>query len=538
MSLDAAATRLSPLARRRVAPTLAAVLLACGLAAAAAPARAANTRAANEVQWLDVGAETDVEAAFGAARAQKKPVLLYWGARWCPPCNQLKATLFNRQDFIERSRSVVAVHLDGDVPAAQKLGTRFKVRGYPTLILFSPDGAELTRLPGEADAAQVMQVLQLGLSSGRPARQVLADARAGKPLTGAEWRLLAFYSWDTDESALLPEAERAAVLRTLAKSCPATEPDAGTRLLLKSLAEGADATPPTPADPAVRDRVLKLLADGIASRTHMDVLTNFATDLVKALAPQVGGDRTALIAALDNALQRLQADATLSRADRLGALYARVDLARLDQPKDTLHPKLTPALLADVRSAARRADTEITDGYERQAVVTAAGSLLAEAGLWSESDALLKSSLSKSHSPYYLMSELGANARKQGRSDDALRWYQQAFEKSDGPATRLQWGASYLGNLVDLAPKDGPRIESLAATLIDAAGKQPDAFYERNARYLKKAGTKLVDWNKGGAHQAALQRLQARLDGVCARLPAGDAQRGTCESLLKPASKG
>jgi hypothetical protein len=32
-----------------------------------------------------------------------------------------------------------------------------------------------------------------------------------------------------------------------------------------------------------------------------------------------------------------------------------------------------------------------------------------------------------------------------------------------------------------------------------------------------------------------LQRLQAKLDGVCARLPEGDPQRGVCEHLLKPA---
>jgi thiol-disulfide isomerase/thioredoxin len=117
-------------------------------------------------------------------------VLLYWGATWCPPCNQLKATLFNRQDFAALSKSFVAVHVDGDRPGAQKLGQRFKVGGYPTLVLFKPDGSEITRLPGEADAEQVMDLLRLGLAGGRPATQVLADARAGKTLTppsGACW---------------------------------------------------------------------------------------------------------------------------------------------------------------------------------------------------------------------------------------------------------------------------------------------------------------------------------------------------------------
>ena len=92
-------------------------------------------------------------------------------------------------------------------------------------------------------------------------------------------------------------------------------------------------------------------------------------------------------------------------------------------------------------------------------MITAGAYVLARAGLWADSDALLKANLAKSHSPYYLMSQLGSNARKLGRKDEALRWYDEAFERSEGPATRLQWGAGLPGALVDLAPQDAARIE-------------------------------------------------------------------------------
>ena len=148
------------------------------------------------------------------------------------------------------------------------------------------------------------------------------------------------------------------------------------------------------------------------------------------------------------------------------ALIARVDLARIDLPEPApgkpapAAPRLPEPLLADVREQAARADREITDGYERQAVITAAAYLLERAGLGAESDALLKANLAKSHSPYYLMSGLASNAKKRGDKAEALRWYREAFEKSEGPATRLQWGASYVGALVDLAPADEAAIES------------------------------------------------------------------------------
>ncbi|MEO7853373.1 MAG: disulfide isomerase, partial [Rubrivivax sp.] len=162
--------------------------------------------------------------------------------------------------------------------------------------------------------------------------------------------------------------------------------------------------------------------------------------------------------------------------------------------------------------------------------------LLTRAGLWKESDALLRSNLERSHSAYYLMSQLGSNARKLGRADEALGWYRQAYEKSVGPATRLQWGAGYLSALVELTPQDTAGIERAAAALIDDAALQPHAFYERSARSLQRAGQRLGDWNTTPQRASALKRLRTRLDAVCAKLPATDLQRATCDALLSAAA--
>ena len=500
-----------------------------------APALAAGDAAAVSgpaVDWRMAASDADIAQAFALAQAERKPLLLYWGAQWCPPCNQLKATLFNRADFIARSRAVVPVQIDGDLPGAQKLGSRFKVRGYPTLILLASDGREITRLPGEVDAPQVLALLQLGLSGGRPVKAVLADAQAGKPLIPDEWRLLSFYAWDVDEDQLVAAADRAGTLVDLALACPPALTDTAMRLLLRALAESDDGKGLRP-DAATRKRVQALLADGSASRTQMDLIVNAAPDITRALAPKPGTQRQALVAAFESALKRLQADTSLSRGDRLGALGARVELARLGQPKDQRQPKLPAALLAEVNSHAARDDVEITDAYERQAVVTGDAHVLARAGLWAQSDALLKANLARSHSPYYLMSQLGGNARKLGHNADALRWYEQAYAASQGPATRLQWGAAYFSALVELAPADAPRIERVAAQLFSEAAADSAAFHERSARSLQRVGNKLQAWSGAASHGALLQRLQAQLDGVCAKLPAGDPQRSTCEGVLK-----
>lgn len=505
--------------------------------ALAASAAASSAHAANAIAWQYAANDAEVDAAFAQARAEHKPVFVYWGAKWCPPCNQIKATLFNRQEFIERSRAFVPVYVDGDSPGAQKLGSRFKVSGYPTMVLFNPQGTELTRLPGEVEAERYTQVLTLGMNAQRPVKDVLAQARAdAKGLSANDWRLLAFYSWDTDQQQLVPKDGVPALLKQLADACPADQGEIATRLRLQALAAVDEKTPSHP-DATSQATLLTLLADASASRVHLDMLTNNASDITRALSKPGTPQRTELLKGFDAALKRFEADTTLSRADRMQALIAQVDLARIDAKKDAA-VKLPDALLADIREQTARADREITDGYERQAVITAAAYLLEEAGLGAESDTLLKANLAKSHSPYYLMSELASNAKKRGDKAEALRWYEEAFDKSEGPATRLQWGASFVSALVELAPQDEARIEKAAGRLFTEAAKQPDAFYERSGRAMQRVGTRLEAWNKTGAHAATIKRLQAQLAGVCSALDKNGPQQASCASLLvKPAAK-
>src|SRR4051794_32811595 len=97
---------------------------------------------AHEIAWR----EGDVADAFAEAKELGKPVILYWGAAWCPPCAEMKATLFKDAGFIAETEKFVPVYLDGDSQGAQRWGERFGISGYPTVILLRPDGTEITRI--------------------------------------------------------------------------------------------------------------------------------------------------------------------------------------------------------------------------------------------------------------------------------------------------------------------------------------------------------------------------------------------------------
>jgi thiol-disulfide isomerase/thioredoxin len=523
-----------------LAPLAAAALLAaCSKPAdppAAAPLAAmpaAVPAAAEQIAWRKLKAPADVDAAFAEAKAAGRPLMLYWGASWCPPCNQLQATLFQRQDFIARTRAFVPVYVDGDQPSAQKVGERFGVRAYPTLVLLDADGRERTRLPGEVDPEQVVEALTLGLNAQRPVAEILAAARSGGAgLAADDWRLLGFYSWETDTRRLVPEAERAQVLAQLAAACPPGLPEVATRLRLKALSFAGEDKGAAP-DATGRAALAAVLADAKASRRQADVLVNAAPDLVRAVSSSGSAERRAVQAAFDGALRRFEADTTLSRGDRLMATIARVQLARIDVPAAQADPGLPDALRAEARAAAERTDRETTNAYERDALVPTAAYLLAQTGLVAESDALLQKNLAKSGVPYYLMSSLASNATRRGDVPAALDWSEKSYAASVGPSTRLQWGVSHLERLVELAPADAARIEAAAAKLVEDAAKAPDAFHERSGRSMQRLGAKLGRWEHAQKPQV-LARLKAKLDGVCAALPAGEPARGACDKLFVP----
>ena len=487
------------------------------------------------VAWL----KGDVDAAFAAAKAAGKPVFLYWGAVWCPPCNQVKATIFNRGDFIERSRYFVPVYIDGDSPGAQQLGARFKVIGYPTMILFNPDGGEITRLPGEVDADQYMRVLAMGMNGARPVKDTLAAALsadadspskpAGARLSPEDWRMLAYYSWDTDEQQLIAKERVAPTLARLARSCPPEQRETAARLDLRALAAAATAKDAKPRDDKVAsERVMHVLSDSQMSREDFDLLTNYAGEITGYLTTPKSPGRNNLAKVWSTALERLIADPTLSTADRLTAVQAKVALARLDAPK----APIPDTLLTEVRDQVTRADRETTDPYARQAVISAAAELLTEAGLLAESDALLTAELKRSHSPYYFMLGLASNAKKRGDKAQALDWYEKAYAAADGPATRLQWGASYVSALIDLTPQDSARIEKAVTSVIGEIDASPATFYGRSQRSLDRIGKKLATWNKDQQHGASLASIRAQMGAVCAKLPSDDPARATCDQVL------
>ncbi len=271
----------------------------------AAKAAAGESHLPPGIDWFD----GDVDAAFAAARTANKPVFLYWGAEWCPPCAQIKTTIFSKREFQERSRLFVPVYLDGDTPSAQKYGERFGVVGYPTMILFKPDGTEITRLPGGVDVARYARILDVALADARPVSDILAAARSGGAVTSNDWKLLAYYSWSTDNGHVLPADRQLDTFRALANRCPAELPAECARFFFDYL--GAAAAASEPGKPALdgleradaRRKLLALLPSPAVQAANVDNLLYGARDVIGVLSVDGTPERTQLTRAWGDALE-------------------------------------------------------------------------------------------------------------------------------------------------------------------------------------------------------------------------------------------
>src|SRR5712691_6426789 len=106
---------------------------------------------AQESQWL-----TDLPKAQAQAKKENKLVLMdFNGSDWCPPCKALRKNVLSSNEFLTNAR-INLVLVDVDFPrhatqteelkkANKELSEKFKIEGFPTIVVLSTQGEELTK---------------------------------------------------------------------------------------------------------------------------------------------------------------------------------------------------------------------------------------------------------------------------------------------------------------------------------------------------------------------------------------------------------
>lgn len=464
---------------------------------------------AQEIAWR----EGDVNDAFAEARNLGKPVILYWGANWCPPCAQMKATLFRDPDFIAETQKFVPVYLDGDTKDAQKWGERFGISGYPTVIVLRPDGTELTRIANTTVAAELPRLLEAAAARITSIEALLQKAAADPArLSADDWRILAGFDWRNDPKHFGDLKKAGTLLDRLAGAAPDPAHQRRFGLLALVVDVAPDNQGRVALTPAQQARLVQLLRPILADPNEIMVnrweLISDVPNLVVALPP--GAEREELEKSMLAAGEAIHANDRLSLQERLDTLNIDITFALA-----TGKPP-SPELANKIRQRVAWADRSATDKTSRQSVIGSAAGLLAFVDPAATGKMLL-TEIKRSDQPYYYMDMMANGAEFMGGKQAAIDWSRKAYEASEGPATRVDWAVRYADRVLRLTPDDKAAVEKATEAVIDELGKSPDSYYQNTRRKVAGLGGRLREWSAAHNGGDVLSRLRSKMAAACAR---------------------
>lgn len=118
----------------------------------AEPPRSGAAGAA-KVKW-----QNNLKSAQKLAIEQNKPIMIVFGATWCPPCRKLeKETLSDKRTVAIIERDFIPVHLDYDKET--KIVKILDVERLPCMIILTPDADLLHKSVGYSEPKEFQQKL-------------------------------------------------------------------------------------------------------------------------------------------------------------------------------------------------------------------------------------------------------------------------------------------------------------------------------------------------------------------------------------------
>jgi thioredoxin-related protein len=100
---------------------------------------------------------TGIEAARQEAAETAKPILINFGAGWCPACIEMNRNVFTQPEVQKALADFVTVHVDVDRQA--RTAEAFGVQFLPTMVVVTDKGKALARFEGGLNKEQFLQFL-------------------------------------------------------------------------------------------------------------------------------------------------------------------------------------------------------------------------------------------------------------------------------------------------------------------------------------------------------------------------------------------
>jgi len=110
---------------------------------------------AGDVAWVKT-----YDDALKQAGSQKKFVVLDMSASWCGFCRRMAREVYPSQEFVDYSAKHVFVRVFADTdPQGEQLAEKYRVEGFPTILVLDSKGTEVGRVVGARPAGRLIQEL-------------------------------------------------------------------------------------------------------------------------------------------------------------------------------------------------------------------------------------------------------------------------------------------------------------------------------------------------------------------------------------------
>ncbi len=428
-----------------------------------------------------------VESAFAIAKKKNMPIFLYWGATWCPPCNQIKKTIFTKKEFKKEMNHFIAVYLDGDEKRAQTWGEKLGAKGYPTMIVLNSRGEEVTRMPSGLKIKGYISLLKKARRQDQTIQSLLTLLDKDN-LTSGQWSILANYSWEQDhhlQETFLAKENKLKNFTMLYNKAPKRY-KSSFFFRIASMPEKD-----LKKKESYRAYLLKLLKDKAIVNQNLETIAYSSSVIAKNL--QTDKKDHTIQKAVITAMNSYRKDQRLTADELLITYIPRLTFFELDQGEKY---KVSKNFKATLQKVVKDIEKNVQDKYARHSALTTSVWMLMTANMTTEAKELALREVKTSPHAYYYMSYLTSIDFKLKNNKDALSWSKKGWELSKGPATRFQWGYSYLSNLLKHSKKDASQIQTTYKLIMDEYKKSelPDAG--RNKRILAKLKKKIKAWNK------------------------------------------
>jgi protein disulfide-isomerase len=458
------------------------------------------------------------EQAFVQAKTENKLLFVFWGAAWCPPCNELKSEVFSKPRFAELMKNFVPLYLDGDTDQAQVWGERLATTGYPTVLVLTADGRELYRLSTSLNEDEFHAVVQPVLQKNQNFSEAFSRLENGEA-KGDDWKVLAYTSWDQ-----LPEGRFAAdrllnAAKRAADKCPASMLKekaifAANLLNLTVLNKDNKESANSLAD--IKMEFKRYLDAIFANKESAQAARSFVNSNAKQTAEFLFGQpkgkgyedlkKRWLKAAADIA------GTTSNSVDtRLAAWNPAIEFQKLEAPNGPVPAELK----ADVMGAVAQADQNARTAFERHATISSAAFMLRQVGDFEGARKLLETEAAKTDTPWYYYSSLAALEQELKNDKAAQTWAAKARETVVGRASRIQWISNdiILNAKIKNAEQKGYML-NLIREYYEVATSLNDGFSGRNWTRAKRVSDSLKDWQKDPAFTLLFSTYAKKCGGL------------------------